>query len=53
MMTLFRKMRAASIEDKPNLRDHWLETAAEILNPKKTTDKETTSPRHAQAMMDP
>lgn len=39
MVTLFRKMRVASTEDKPNLRDHWLETAAEILNPKKTRDK--------------
>ena len=40
MATLFRKMRVASTEDKPNLRDHWIETVADILNPKKNKDKD-------------
>ena len=26
--------------DKPNLRDHWIETVAEVLNPKKNKDKD-------------
>lgn len=43
MSTLFRKMRVASTKDKPKLRDNWIKTVAEILNPKKMDeDKETT-----------